>query len=468
MAVDSAGKRAVADDDCRLADSAQLAVNNRADDLITAGTGTGDGTVALLAWAARAMQGRLVAHSRLPTVRPAWRVDLQGPRDGTAPFVIRCARPAGFGLSATYSLEREARILEALGRCGIPVPAVRAQSSELQALLLDCLPGRSDFEVLDADAAWKERVVDQFLAWLAKWHAIPLESLALDDVLPRPERPTAHALQELDVWSDLYRNAARTEDPLLDFSLGWLRRNAPRSPETVLVQGDTGPNQCLFDERGIVAVLDWELAHFGDPMEDLGWIAARSFFAKYGELPTLLRRYSQLSGRPLDYTRIGYYRVMALVKCAIATGLAREAMGPADDIGSILCWDTINRYSLAWSLAHSAGHAVPAELPASRAACEPLHGTVSEALCALALSQQNPFEALRVQGLGECVALLGLGDEPNADDARAERWPTPARGGPGASDAELIAYFHEQERVGMQRLQRTFGRRGRVNLEPLE
>jgi aminoglycoside phosphotransferase (APT) family kinase protein len=73
------------------------------------------------------------------------------------------------------------------------------------------------------------------------------------------------------------------------------------SPECVLVQGDTGPNQCLFDERGVTGVLDWELAHVGDPMEDLGWIAARTFFASFGSLPQLLRRYAALSARDLDF-----------------------------------------------------------------------------------------------------------------------------------------------------------------------
>jgi aminoglycoside phosphotransferase (APT) family kinase protein len=141
----------------------------------------------------------LVAESRLPTVRPAWRIDLQGPRDATTPFVIRCARPAGFGLSAVYSLQREARVLRSLARHGFPVPRVEAESADPEALLLECMPGTSDFALLDARPAWKQTVVDHFIELLVRLHAIPVADLDVPGAAPRAGTTQA-ALDELAIW----------------------------------------------------------------------------------------------------------------------------------------------------------------------------------------------------------------------------------------------------------------------------
>jgi hypothetical protein len=144
-------------------------------------------------------------------------------------------------------------------------------------------------------------------------------------------------------------------------------------------------------------------------MEDLGWIAARTFFAGFGSLPELLQRYARLSGRDLDFHRIGYYRVMALVKCAIATGLARASLGAGDDIGSILCWDTITRHALAWSLAESTTGTRPDEQQlVSMPSLDPVPAAIATALRELAAGQAAPYDALRIRGLADSVAWCAL------------------------------------------------------------
>jgi hypothetical protein len=235
----------------------------------------------------------------------------------------------------------------------------------------------------------------------------------------------------------------------------------------VLVQGDTGPNQCLFDERGVTAVLDWELAHIGDPMEDLGWIAARTFFASFGSLPDLLRRYATLSRRALDFNRIGYYRVMALVKCAIATGLARTSLGPGDDIGSILCWDTITRHALAWSLAESTTGARPGERQlAPVPALDPIPAAIAAALRELATGQSAPYEALRIRGYADSVAWHALRQSVAAEP----RKPADARqtNAAGAADGALAQQFLAREQLDSALLAEAFGERGRIRLEALQ
>ena len=415
-----------------------------------------------------AVTGRaLVAETRLPTVRPAWRIDLQGPRDVTTPFVIRCARPAGFGLSAAYSLQREARVLSSLMRHGFPVPRVEAESADPEALLLECMPGTSDFSLLDANPAWKRTVVAHFIELLVRLHAIPVAELDIPGAAPRPDTTDA-ALDELAIWKGLYLRAAEHPDSLLCFTLEWLERNAPVSPECVLVQGDTGPNQCLFDERGVTGVLDWELAHVGDPMEDLGWIAARTFFASFGSLPELLQRYARLAGRELDFHRIGYYRVMALVKCAIATGLARASLGAGDDIGSILCWDTITRHALAWSLAESTTGTRPDERQlVSMPSLDPVPAAIATALRELAAGQAAPYDALRIRGFADSVAWCAL-RQSVAHTSRPEALDAVGVSTAGAADAARARQFLAREQLDSTLLAEAFGERGRIRLEALQ
>lgn len=418
----------------------------------------------LRSWVARSIDGVVASADRLATVRPAWKITVGKPGAPARAYIIRCARPSGFGLSAVYSLEREATILRSLHAQGLPVPTVVAQSLEPSALLLECMRGTSDFASLDQNADHKRRVVTTFIEVLAKVHRTPPSSFGLDHILTMPRAPQDHALLELDTWERLYRSAAKTVDPFLRLTFGWLRAHAPRSAQTVLVQGDTGPNQCLFDHQGITGVLDWELAHFGDPMEDLGWIAARSFFAQFGELPEIFQLYSRLSGIPLDLERIQFYRVMALIKCAVATGLAREGMGTGDDLASILSWDTITRLALAHSLMEVLGLPTdsgrPAPASTGKVSRHPqLYAILAETFRTAASTQTDAFEKQRLRGLADIVRLLEI---DSAQVTHADSGP------PSESDLhELTRHYYREEQRNMALVEQSLGRLGRIYFEPL-
>jgi aminoglycoside phosphotransferase (APT) family kinase protein len=434
------------------AESSQPAANDAAQDR----------EARLFAWVSAETGRRIAAQTRLPTVRPAWRIDLQGPRDATTPFVLRCARPAGFGLSTVYSLAREARVLRSLARHSFPVPQIVAESPEPEALLLECMPGTSEFALLDADPAWKGIVVDHFIELLVRLHALPIADLDVPPTVSGADTRNP-ARDELTTWRGLYLGAIDEPDQLLAFALDWLDRNAPDCHERVLVQGDTGPNQCLFDRRGVTGVLDWELAHIGDPMEDLGWIAARTHFASYGSLPAVLERYARLSGRDLDFARIGYYRVMALVKCAIATGLARASLGPADDVGSILCWDTITRHALAWSLVQNESDAASIARPGTPdVALDPITTAITAALRAVAASQASPYDSLRLRGFADSIVWLALRQWASRQPGAHSGTEHHERG-----DQAIARQFLAREELDSALLAQAFGARGAIRLEAL-
>jgi prepilin-type processing-associated H-X9-DG protein len=117
-------------------------------------------------------------------------------------------------------------------------------------------------------------VASDFMRILAGLHQLDRSRLELDESIP-PDLTVA-ATREIDKWEGLYRFGDVAPDPMIEFGLGWLRRNVPAAAgPVVIVQGDTGPGNFLYADGRVTAVLDWELAHWGDPMEDLGWLALR-------------------------------------------------------------------------------------------------------------------------------------------------------------------------------------------------
>jgi aminoglycoside phosphotransferase (APT) family kinase protein len=115
--------------------------------------------------------------------------------------------------------------------------------------------------------------------------------------------------------------------PALDLALRWLGRRPPRSERVVLVHGDYRLGNFAVDaERGLTAVLDWELAHWGDPGEDLGWVAMRYWRGVdhpgdrgLGPRARLLAAYAAVGGHRVDPEGVRYWEVMGNLRWALIT-----------------------------------------------------------------------------------------------------------------------------------------------------
>ena len=68
-----------------------------------------------------------------------------------------------------------------------------------------------------------------------------------------------------------------TPQPMIDFTARWLLEHLPKDPTRCLVHNDFRNGNLMVDQQGIKAVLDWEIAHVGAPMRDLGWLCTRSW-----------------------------------------------------------------------------------------------------------------------------------------------------------------------------------------------
>jgi aminoglycoside phosphotransferase (APT) family kinase protein len=131
----------------------------------------------------------------------------------------------------------------------------------------------------------------------------------------------------------------------LDVVVRGLRRTAPPPGDIVLVHGDYKPGNALIDGNRIHAILDWETAHLGDPLEDLGWMVnparkAEQQIAGVWERAQIVEEYSRQTGREVNEDDLRWWIVFACWRLAI-TNLAGQhafALELSDRISQTPTW----------------------------------------------------------------------------------------------------------------------------------
>ena len=211
----------------------------------------------------------------------------------------------------------EARLLSAAGRVGVPVPRVIAAdaigSAVGGAFILttriagETLPGRilRAPDLATVRAGFAERCGEI----LAAISSIPVEAVA-----PLP------ATDPLDAVTSLL-DASPDPRPVLELGLVWLRQHRPLSDEPRVVHGDFRNGNFIVSPNGIEAVLDWELAHIGDPLEDLGWLCCRAWrfggpgvVGGIGSRAELVRSYERATGRTVSLESLLWWQILATVR----------------------------------------------------------------------------------------------------------------------------------------------------------
>jgi aminoglycoside phosphotransferase (APT) family kinase protein len=206
-----------------------------------------------------------------------WAFDLD---DGT-PLILR-RRPDGVATrEAAPSLATEAALIIAAAKTGAPVPNVvhvcTPDDGLGEAFVMRRLDGETLGKRIVRDAAFdavRPGLAQRCGEVLAQIHAALLTDL--------PPLATSDARGELARYEEIYRQLG-AQRPILEAAFRWLEAIAPPPPERpVLVHGDfRNGNLMIHPDQGLVGVLDWELAHLGDPAEDLGWICVNSW--RFGE-----------------------------------------------------------------------------------------------------------------------------------------------------------------------------------------
>lgn len=249
--------------------------------------------------------------------RQSWAIDLAGDDGQSVPLLLRFdPRPAGEMQGAEpWTIEREAQVFRAIRDIPIRAPKLVGFDAGLRAVLTDRASGVAELRHLKDDTA-KQRIARQFMQDLATLHRHPTDGITLDASVKSPAMAD-HIVNELDIWEAMYRETG-AEDPLLEFAFLWLRRHVPQtSRPPVLAHGDAGPGNFMYADGELTALIDWEFAHLGDPMDDIAWFSMRCVMEPVPDYFDALRCYEEAVGAPLDRDSLLYHRVLVSTRVVV-------------------------------------------------------------------------------------------------------------------------------------------------------
>lgn len=241
------------------------------------------------------------------------------------PLILR-RRPGGNAdqppRAVALPLETEAELLRLAGDAGVPVPEVRMLLEPADGLGSGYVMERLEGETIarrilrdDAFAAARPKLARQCGEILARIHAIPRERL--------PQLSTADFAGQLASYRDVFDGFARPH-PVFELAFRWLADHQPAPTPVAFVHGDFRNGNLLIDKGGVRGVLDWEIAHQGDPMEDLGWICVNSWrfgaeppVGGFGQREDLFAGYEAAGGRRVDPERVRLWEIFGTLKWGI-------------------------------------------------------------------------------------------------------------------------------------------------------
>ena len=224
----------------------------------------------------------------------------------------------------------EFRLLQAVHGCGAPVPKPWWSCADRELLggpfyLMDRIEGETIPRRIyrsDALARARELLPEQLGTALARIHRTETgRGLAW---LPGPAEGRSSPGEQVE---SIRRGLAASPGPapVLELALRWLCQNVPEERGRTLVHGDFRIGNVVVGADGLRAVLDWELAHVGDPHEDLAWMCTRTWRFGNVDLPVggvgvrepFYAAYEKESGRTLDRDALRYWEVLGSAKVAV-------------------------------------------------------------------------------------------------------------------------------------------------------
>jgi aminoglycoside phosphotransferase (APT) family kinase protein len=239
----------------------------------------------------------------------------------------------------------ELLLMRALREQGVPVPDVLWLGDETETLgarffIMERVEGETLARRLLRDEEYaRARAVmtGQLGEILARVHAI---DCSLDGVrqLPAMTEKGSFAASEVDRYEALFRSIAPEPHPVFELAFRWLRGRIPPPGRRTVVHGDYRIGNVIFGPEGVRSVLDWELAHLGDPMEDLGWLCVRSWrfgsdhkpVGGIGEREELFDAYERAGGEKIDPAHVRFWEVFGNLKWAcICIGQAKTHLDGA-------------------------------------------------------------------------------------------------------------------------------------------
>jgi len=211
----------------------------------------------------------------------------------------------------------EAGVVRAAGAVGVPAAELLA-AERLDGgafMVLEAIEGETIARKILRDERFeraRQALPAQLGTALARVHQIPVDSVdGLDET------------DQIASYTEVYDQLGQPS-PTLELVRRWLIDHRPDSVRRCVVHGDFRLGNVIVDDDGLAAVIDWELAHIGDPMEDLGWLCVKAWrfgmappVAGLGQYEQLFEAYEAASGIPVDPDVVRWWEVLGTWKWAI-------------------------------------------------------------------------------------------------------------------------------------------------------
>ncbi len=270
-----------------------------------------------------------------------WAFEAVGP-DTRTRLILRRA-PGGERVhESAVGPENEARLMQLAVKAGAPAPIVQYVLRPDDHLGRGFIVNFIDGETLGRKIVRDERFAEapQGLAYrcgagLAMIHAIDPATL--------PPLRTATALGRFNELHARYKTDGRPR-PVMALAFEWLRDHLPPDPpEPRLVHADFRNGNLIIGEDGLRAVLDWEIAHLGDPIEDLGWICVGPWrfggvdkpVGGFGTREELVAGYRAAGGTPVEPDHLRFWEVLGSVSwgvsCSAMVASFRGGIDPSSE-----------------------------------------------------------------------------------------------------------------------------------------
>ncbi len=299
--------------------------------------GTDNELAELEAWIGKCCDGEVTDLTRGIVRREAYLATVHGADGAPQRLFVRAGRDDDIANRPDVVVS-EARLTELLGEQGLNVARVHGVSAELGAAIYDWVEGEAEVEDTDPDT--QQRLLEQYVEFLGALHQLDPDALGVD-WMARPSSPEDCALAHAEaIWDQM---GGLTVEPLATFGIHWLRRNVPHEVDRIsILHGDAGVGNFLYVDDRMTGVLDWEWAHLGDPMEDLGSMCMHAGFHPAGYLPDVLEHYEATSGIPVDIGKVKFYCAHLYARSVIALTALTAFLDPHNPVALNLCYRIVN------------------------------------------------------------------------------------------------------------------------------
>jgi aminoglycoside phosphotransferase (APT) family kinase protein len=248
--------------------------------------------------------------------RETWSFDAVTPAGERQPLILRRDSPGPRHVGLTL----EARVITAARRGGVPVPRILVASDDPEAMgssymVMERIEGETiPRRILRDEALAKTRpkLAAQCGAILARLHAIDPDEV---DGLEQQDQ-VAQYRDVLDALGEAH--------PAFELGFRWLETNRPSPGRAAIVHGDFRHGNLMIGPDGVRAVLDWEIVHRGEPMEDLGWLCVKAWrfgqdlpVGGFGTYDQLITGYQEAGGAPVDLDVLHWWEVLGTLKWGV-------------------------------------------------------------------------------------------------------------------------------------------------------